>query len=86
MTYGEIASFAKVPATMPDIAKSELKKKSEFHIIGKSVPRHDIPEKVNGTAMYSIDVQLPGMVYASTLHSPVQQGKPAGWNDSYNFV
>ncbi len=80
LTYGEIAAFAQVPAIMPKIAKSELKKKSEFRIIGKSVPRHDIPEKVNGTAQFSIDVQLPGMVYASTVHSPVQKGKPASWN------
>jgi isoquinoline 1-oxidoreductase beta subunit len=82
LTYGEIAAFADVPDQMPDVSKSELKKHSQFHIIGKSVPRHDIPEKVNGTAMYSIDVQLPGMVYASTVHSPVQNGKPASWNEA----
>ena len=82
MTYGEIASFASVPATMPDISKDELKKHSEFRIIGKSVPRRDIPAKVNGTAQYSIDVQLPGMVYASTVHSPVQKGEPLSWNDA----
>jgi len=82
LTYGEIAAFATIPATMPEIAKSELKKKSDFRIIGTSVPRRDIPEKVDGTALYSIDVQLPGMVYASTVHSPVQQGKPVSWNDA----
>jgi isoquinoline 1-oxidoreductase beta subunit len=82
MTYGEIASFASVPATMPEIGKAELKKHSEFRIIGKSVPRFDIPAKVNGTAQYSIDVQLPGMVYASTVHSPVQKGEPLSWNDA----
>lgn len=82
MTYGEIASFAKMPAAMPDIRAEELKKQSEFRIIGKSVPRHDIPAKVNGTAQYSIDVHLPGMVYASTVHSPVHQGRPERWNDA----
>jgi isoquinoline 1-oxidoreductase beta subunit len=82
MTYGEIASFATVPAEMPDINKAELKKHSEFRIIGKSVPRRDIPAKVNGTAQYSIDIQLPGMVYASTMHSPVQKGAPVSWNDA----
>ena len=82
MSYGEIASFATMPATMPDIAKAELKKHSEFRIIGKSVPRFDIPAKVNGTAQYSIDVQLSGMVYASTMHSPIQKGEPVSWNDA----
>ena len=82
MTYGQVASFARIPATMPDIGAGDLKKKSEFRIIGTAVPRHDIPAKVDGTAQFSIDVQLPDMVYASTVHSPVQQGRPESWNDS----
>ncbi len=82
MTYGEIAAFATIPAKMPAVAKSELKKKSDFRIIGKSVPRRDIPEKVNGTAMFSIDVHLPGMVYASTVHGPVQDDTPVSWNEA----
>jgi isoquinoline 1-oxidoreductase beta subunit len=82
MTYGEIAGFAEMPATMPTVAKEELKKKIEFRLIGKPVDRHDIPPKVNGTAQYSIDVHLPGMVYASTVHAPVQLSKPESWNDA----
>ena len=82
MTYGEIAAFAEVPATMPAIARDDLKKQSDFRIIGKPVPRRDIPAKVNGTAQYSIDVQLPGMVYASTVHAPVQLSQPESWNDA----
>jgi len=82
MSYGEIADFAKVPAKMPVITNSDLKKKSEFRIIGNSVPRHDIPEKVDGSAQYAMDVQLPGMVYASTVHSPVQLAQPTRWNDA----
>ena len=82
MSYGEVAAFARVPTEMPAIAKSDLKKKSEFRIIGHSVPRHDIPDKVDGSAQYAIDVQLPGMVYASTVHSPVQLAQPSRWNDA----
>jgi isoquinoline 1-oxidoreductase beta subunit len=82
MSYGEIASFAKMPGTLPKVGKGALKRKSEFRLIGKSVPRRDIPGKVNGTAQFSIDVQLPGMVYASTVHSPVQNGKPESWNEA----
>ena len=80
MTYGEIASFAKMPATMPEVGADELKKPADFRLIGKSIPRYDIPAKVNGSARYSIDVELPGMVYATTVHSPVQKGIPASWN------
>ncbi len=82
MTYGEIAAFAEPPATMPDIGKDELKKPGAFRLIGKPVGRRDIPLKVNGAAQYSIDVQLPGLVYASTVHGPVQLSKPVSWNDA----
>ncbi len=82
MTYGEAAAITTIPATMPKIDKSELKKQSQFRIIGKSVPRRDIPEKVDGSAQYSIDVHLPGMVYASTMHAPVQLAEPVRWNDA----
>ncbi|MPZ58269.1 MAG: molybdopterin-dependent oxidoreductase [Rhizobiales bacterium] len=82
MSYGEIAASGKVPATLPAVAANELKKKSEFRLIGKSVPRRDIPSKVNGTAQYAMDVKVPGMVYASTLHSPVHNTAPDTWNDA----
>ena len=82
LTYGEIAGFAKVPAVLPKVSASELKKPSEFRLIGKSLPRRDIPGKVDGSAKFAIDVQLPGMVYASTVHSPVQGAKPLSWNEA----
>ncbi len=82
MSYGEIATFAKMPAKMPKVEKGELKKKSDFRLIGKSVPRRDIPAKTDGTAKFASDIQLPGMVYASTVHSPVQGGKPKSWNEA----
>jgi isoquinoline 1-oxidoreductase beta subunit len=80
LSYGAIAAFAVLPKRMPEVAKGELKKRSQFRLIGKSVPRHDIPDKVNGRAQFAIDVQLPGMVYASTVHAPVQLAKPKSWN------
>ena len=82
LTYGEIAGFAEVPATMPEVSKAEFKDKSQFRLIGKPVGRRDVPEKVNGSAKFSIDIQLPGMVYASTVHSPVQLANPKSWNDA----
>ena len=82
LSYGEIAAFGKVPATLPSIDKSELKTRKDFRLIGRSVPRRDLPLKVNGTAQYSIDVRLPGMVYATSLHSPVHGNSPESWNDA----
>ena len=76
MSYGEIASFAQVPATMPSIDKSALKKLADYRILGKNTARFDIPAKANGSAQYAIDVQVPNMVYATVLRTPVEEGTP----------
>ena len=81
MSYGEVAAMAEVPASMPVVSKADYKRPDEFRLIGKPVPRRDIPAKVNGSAQFAIDVQLPGMVYATTVHSPVQLAEPQSWND-----
>jgi isoquinoline 1-oxidoreductase beta subunit len=82
ISYGEIASFAQVPATMPAIEKSALKKLVNYRILGKNTPRFDIPAKTNGSAQYAIDVQLPNMVYATVLRTPVDGGTPEHVDDA----
>src|ERR1700722_4678750 len=80
MSYGEIAGFAQgstiMPATMPVIDKSALKKMADYRILGKNTPRFDIPGKIDGSALYAIDVQVPNMVYATVLRTPVEGGTP----------
>jgi len=70
--YGEIAKFAQVPAELPKVTAADLKKPVDFRIIGKDVNRLDIPSKVDGSAVYGIDVQVPDMVYATMLRAPVE--------------
>src|SRR6185295_9965035 len=72
MSYGEIAALAEIPAAAPAIQPEELKKPSEYRLIGKDVMRVELPSKGDGTAQYSIDVQLPGMLYAAVLRGPVE--------------
>src|SRR5258708_6922738 len=67
ISYGEIAAFARIPAAAPAIKPEELKKPEQYRLIGKDVMRVELPSKVNGTAQYSIDVQLPGMLYGAVL-------------------
>ena len=43
---------------------------SEYRWIGRSFPRVDAPEKVNGQARYGIDVQVPGLRTAVVVHCP----------------
>jgi isoquinoline 1-oxidoreductase beta subunit len=82
MGYGEIASFAKVPAQLPQVDKAQLKPMSQHRLIGKDVPRVDVPGKTTGQAEYGIDVRLPGMLYGTVLRTPVQGEKPAKVDDS----
>jgi isoquinoline 1-oxidoreductase beta subunit len=81
ISYGDVAKFAKVPAELPKIADGDLKKRKDFKLIGrKDIGRVDVPFKVNGSARYSIDVQVPDMVYASLLHSPMEGAKAGSVN------
>ncbi len=50
--------------------KSALKDPSTFKVMGKPVPRVDIPAKVTGGAAYVQDMRLPGMVHARVVRPP----------------
>jgi isoquinoline 1-oxidoreductase subunit beta len=82
LSYGEIARFAEVPAVAPDIATSDLKTPGEFRLIGRNVMRVELPTKVDGSAQYSIDVQVPEMVYGAVLRAPVEGSAPDRIDDA----
>ena len=82
ISYGEIAAFAEVPATAPEIKPEQLKKSSDFRLIGKDVLRVELPNKINGTAQYSIDVQVPGMIYGAVVRTPVEGGTPNTFDEA----
>lgn len=48
---------------------------STGRFIGKAMPRLDVPSKTDGSAVFGMDVKVPGMRFASTIHAPVQGGK-----------
>lgn len=81
LTYGEIAAFAKIPAQAPEIDVEPVSK-AQFRLIGKDIGRIDVPGKVNGTAQYSIDVQVPGMIYGAILREPIEGAAPGKIDDS----
>jgi isoquinoline 1-oxidoreductase subunit beta len=80
--YGEIAAFAEVPGKAPEIRPEDLKKPSQFRLIGKDVLRVELPGKVNGSARYSIDVQVPNMLYGAVLRAPVEGSVPDKIDDA----
>lgn len=71
LPYGDIAAFATVPDKPPEVTEKDLKPEAAWRLIGRDVPRVEVPSKVNGSAKFGIDVQLPDMLYASILRSPI---------------
>ena len=71
-TFGSLAEAASKLPLPKDVV---LKDPKDFKIVGKATKRLDTPQKINGTAVYGIDVKLPGMVYASLEQGPVIGGK-----------
>src|SRR3954468_2353304 len=82
LSYGDIAAFAEVPAKAPVIKPDQLKKSSDFRLIGKDVMRVELPQKVNGSAQYGIDIQVPGMLYGTVLRAPVEGSVPDKIDDA----
>ncbi len=78
-TYGALAeAAAKLPA--PDVASLKLKTRSEYRLLGKRYTGVDNMKVVTGQPLFGIDVQVPGMVYASYTKCPAVGGKVAGFN------
>jgi isoquinoline 1-oxidoreductase beta subunit len=75
---GQSASFgelAKAAAKIPVPTSPALKNPGSYTIRRTARPRHDIPAKVNGSAIYGIDFTVPGMLYAAVEIAPVYGGK-----------
>jgi isoquinoline 1-oxidoreductase beta subunit len=77
LTYGQLTARA---STIPPPADPPLKKPADFKLIGKPTRRTDTPQKVNGTAVFGLDVRVPGMVFACVERSPVYGGAPRSFN------
>jgi isoquinoline 1-oxidoreductase subunit beta len=70
--YGELAAAAARMAVPKTVA---LKRPEDFKLIGTPAKRLDTPAKVNGTAIYGIDVRPPGVKIATLAQSPVFGGR-----------
>ncbi len=78
--YGQLVDTV---AGLPVPKSVTLKDPKEFRLIGTSVKRLDSPDKVNGAAVFGIDVRVPGMLYAVIVNCPVFGGTLASVDDQY---
>ncbi len=68
MTLGEIAQEVELDAAVPDTVV--LREPATYTIVGRPLPRVDIPAKVAGGAAYVQDIRAPGMIHARILRPP----------------
>ena len=71
--YGELARLAAGKARGTVLPKD----RKDWKLIGQDVPRTDIPAKVDGSALFGLDVRLPGMLYAQARMAPMLGGTAA---------
>ncbi|WP_397534483.1 molybdopterin cofactor-binding domain-containing protein [Roseateles sp.] len=76
--FGELAAEAAALEPRGEVA---LKPASAYRLIGKPVPRQDIPAKVDGTAVFGIDVRPEGLRYAAIRQCPVFGGRVAAFDE-----
>ncbi|MGY4418205.1 isoquinoline 1-oxidoreductase beta subunit [Bradyrhizobium sp. JR6.1] len=79
VSYGALVSLARMQMPPKDIT---LKEPKDFVLVGKPLKRLDTPDKVNGKAIYGIDVMLPGMKFATLKVCPVLGGRVVAVDDS----
>ena len=79
LTYGQLAEPA---ARLPVPKEPQLKDPKQFTMLGKPMPRPDVPLKVSGQAMFGIDAKVQGMVYASIERCPVLGSKLVSFDAS----
>jgi isoquinoline 1-oxidoreductase subunit beta len=77
--YGALAADA---ARMPVPENVALKRPENFKLIGTPAKRLDTPAKVNGTAVYGIDIRPPGVKIATLAQSPVFGGRVKSLDDA----
>ena len=65
---------------VPDPKSLKLKTRAEYRLIGKRYHGVDDPKVVSGQPLFGIDVQRPGMVYATYTKCPAAGGKVASFN------
>ena len=77
--FGELAHEAAALSPPSDVP---FKDPAKYKLIGKPIQRNDIPAKVDGSAVFGIDVRVKDMVYAALAQSPVFGAKVASFDDT----
>jgi isoquinoline 1-oxidoreductase subunit beta len=77
--YGDLVEEA---STLTPPKKVRLKDREDYKIIGKPLQRQDNPDKINGKAIFGLDIKIPGMLYALVERNPRFHGKVKSFDDT----
>ena len=80
-TYGKVAELAST-LTPPDPKSIALRDPRNWKVAGQPYARLDTANKVNGSKVYGVDLQLPGMLCASVKACPVFGGKLVSYDEA----
>ncbi|MEO0884078.1 MAG: molybdopterin cofactor-binding domain-containing protein [Pseudomonadota bacterium] len=76
------AEFAEAASKLSPPTQPTLKTVDAYTLMGTSIPRFDIPSKVDGTAAFAMDVDLPNMSYAAVMGPPVFGATVDGFDET----
>ncbi len=79
LRYGELAAAA---AALSLDSDPQLKSPKDYKLMRTSVPRLDLPAKVDGSAQYGMDFTVPDMRVATIMAAPVRGGKLTSVDDA----
>ena len=82
---GRTASFADLASAAAELTPSlnpTLKDRKDYVICGKPINRFDIPDKVDGSLQYSMDLQFENMGVAAIRHAPVFGGDVSSFDSA----
>jgi isoquinoline 1-oxidoreductase beta subunit len=77
IAFGDLVAAA---AALPVPQDPPLKESKDYTLVGTRILRIDGPQIVRGTAVYGLDVQVPGLRKAAVARCPVFGGKALRWN------
>lgn len=78
--FGEVVRGDLV-VDVPPVTDADLKPAAAYRLIGRPVPRLEVPARTDGSELYSLDVRVPGMAYAAVLRAPVEGETPLAVDD-----
>ncbi len=85
ISYGALVPSLKIPETLPEFTEAQFKDPSEYKLIGKDLPRKEIPQKVDGSAQFTMDIAMEDMVYAVLERGKQHGATPVLQNETSHY-